>query len=458
MKAFRILALVLCVLLCAMALIACDGGDDPQPCETHNDADKDGICDVCSAEVDVPCTEHTDKNNDRFCDDCNELIPVAKYTVTVTVKDENGTPLSDISVVLRKENSNALSGMTNESGVVSGELVAGKYMLIVEGLPEYWYATGNYSTIQVNATSTAFEVTAVDNTPNGTTEKPFPAEDAESGETAVSQMPAGATYWYTTKGESRYLVIENSNIKVSYEGTEYLPDVGGTVRVLLSTSDVNENTMFAVINTADSVNTVTIGFEALPGTLGNPYVATLGVEQTATVKAGYSVYYTVTADKSGWLVLSSLSDTNNIMLFNTTASTVSNATNGAKTAMLYVNQGDVIRVTVSTLLEAPSDETLPLPQDEIAFTLSVCTGSESNPILFWDSCEISLASGETLHFRYMGEAGSLMVRTRDGSFYYLGATEAVSIVSGVQIEAGTAFYITNAGTRCEISVAVYPEE
>jgi hypothetical protein len=107
-------------------------------------------------------------------------------------------------------------------------------------------------------------------------------------------------------------------------------------------------------------------------------------------------------------------------------------------------------------MEAPAEGSQTV--DTVRFTAYICTGSASDPILFWDGCDMPLEAGATLHFMYMGEEGNLMIRTRDGSFYWNDGSEAVSIVNGILTPANTAFSVTNAGGKCEISFAVYPEE
>lgn len=62
-------------------------------CYTHTDADGDGICDVCGAEVPL-CPEHKDENNDGFCDLCGAHMPTPPGPVnpcaTHTDKDMDG--------------------------------------------------------------------------------------------------------------------------------------------------------------------------------------------------------------------------------------------------------------------------------------------------------------------------------------------------------------------------------
>ena len=63
MKKVLILILAMVLSFSVFALAACQ-----TPCETHVDANHDGICDVC-ATGDLAVT-HTDSNHDGKCDVC----------------------------------------------------------------------------------------------------------------------------------------------------------------------------------------------------------------------------------------------------------------------------------------------------------------------------------------------------------------------------------------------------
>ncbi|MBR3680657.1 MAG: hypothetical protein IKL79_01480 [Clostridia bacterium] len=70
MKKILILLLAVCL---AFALASCKKACD------HVDADADGACDSCGAEVPVPCT-HADENYDGACDSCNTAMEVKVMT------------------------------------------------------------------------------------------------------------------------------------------------------------------------------------------------------------------------------------------------------------------------------------------------------------------------------------------------------------------------------------------
>ena len=209
MKAYKIIALVLCVVLCAAVLAACndqpEAPENPTPCEKHTDTDKNGVCDVCEATVPVeptPCQTHTDKNNDKICDVCKKKIPVPKIDYTFTLTDESGAPMKGVEIILNQDGEEAAVGTTDEAGQLKGALEAGSYQLVIDGLPEYWYSTDNYSTVVLSADNNSFTLVAIDNSPNGSVEKPFPAENAETGVAASVTFAQGDSFYFATKGAS----------------------------------------------------------------------------------------------------------------------------------------------------------------------------------------------------------------------------------------------------------------
>ena len=65
------LMLVLCMICSLFAFVGCD-----DECTQHVDADGDGLCDNCGAEMPKePCAEHVDANNDGKCDVCGADMP-----------------------------------------------------------------------------------------------------------------------------------------------------------------------------------------------------------------------------------------------------------------------------------------------------------------------------------------------------------------------------------------------
>ena len=83
MKTSRLIALILSLVLAisvCFALASC-GGNDPEPCTSHTDANGDGVCDTegCNETVTPTpptCTEHTDSDGNGICDTegCGETV------------------------------------------------------------------------------------------------------------------------------------------------------------------------------------------------------------------------------------------------------------------------------------------------------------------------------------------------------------------------------------------------
>ena len=80
----KIIVLVLSLVLCmsvTFMFASCSminkilGKDDPADTCEHVDADEDGLCDECGAEIPADDTcEHRDANDDNLCDKCGEAF------------------------------------------------------------------------------------------------------------------------------------------------------------------------------------------------------------------------------------------------------------------------------------------------------------------------------------------------------------------------------------------------
>lgn len=68
----KIFALIMAILCLSTVFVSCN--DAETPCTSHVDENKDGKCDVCSAEVKAECTEHVDADNDGKCDVCGAEV------------------------------------------------------------------------------------------------------------------------------------------------------------------------------------------------------------------------------------------------------------------------------------------------------------------------------------------------------------------------------------------------
>lgn len=89
----KILALIISILCLSVLLVACD-----EPCETHVDENKDGVCDKCEAtvetetetetETEIICDEHKDEDADKTCDACGKAVVIVTEYVTQATETE----------------------------------------------------------------------------------------------------------------------------------------------------------------------------------------------------------------------------------------------------------------------------------------------------------------------------------------------------------------------------------
>lgn len=400
MNKMAVALLAFCMLLTAMLFMVSCKPNEPtnEPCKTHADANEDGKCDVCGAEVEVEtCDDHIDTDGDNLCEICGAIC-VLPLDCTFVLKDEDGRAMASVSLTLRGENDMTVEAVTDAQGTIAQAIVPGKYTVNFEGLAEGWYVEGNASVIEIAEGAVSFDFVAIDNNPDGSEEKPYYVGD----ESVSLTFGAGMTYNYFTRGtSSRYLVIENANAKVSYDGKDYLPE-NGVIKILVTgAADTNSTMPFTVTNTAEGENTIAIRFESIPGTQDNPFVAELGQSLTANVPAESAIYYSFTAQKDGYLVLTSETVTNNIMMYNLTSYVVTGYTDGGKSVCILVAAGDVVSITVST----KGSESVNLVQ----FKLELYSGAAEDPIPVFGSNSIRLAANGSVALVYHGEGNTMSV-------------------------------------------------
>lgn len=440
----KLLSIILCglMLACVLAFSACNG--EETPCTTHVDDDGDLICDSCQA--DLTPHQHVDVNNDLVCDSCREALEEEKIAVSIFIKGEDNAGVSGVTVTLTDSNDEKTTLTTDTYGLASASLVAGNYYVEIENLPQYWYIDGNYVTIAVSKTQSAFEFVAIDNSPDGSVEKPFPAEDAETGESASVTFPAKQTYTFITKSVvKRYLVINNANAYATYNGTDYYPE-DGVIRVPVSATNSNTVTQIHITNTLDSENTISLTFEAMEGTVENPINITYSYIHKSTIVKGEQVYYKATATQTGYIVVNCETEFNNVSISNLTTYDVSEATRGGKATYIYARTGDEISVCVELMPEAEDDTPI-----EVGIMVQERLGTDFNMIALYESETFTIKAGETLYFA-TGELVSLQIATQ-GSFL-LNGTDATTL------EGIDNFYVTNQGNSdAEITFVIeFPEE
>lgn len=345
-----------------LSLVSCDKCKDG-----HIDEDVDFICDECGEPM--PCY-HADEDGDFLCDKCGEFYeaPVVYADFTVTVKSEDGAPVSGVkAIVTDSEGAEVLSATTGSDGKVSGNAPTGEYYISFEIESDgYVYVPNGF--IDIKKDGNDFVYVTVDNTPDGSAEKPF----FISEDTATYTIPAGATFTFTIKGTERTLVIENANVTLNYNGATVTPDDGKIeVRVSGSTDPNSPPTAFTLTNTASADNEVTLSFVSDPGTRENPIEIALGTEYTTPVITNESIiYYTLNAAAAGSITISSATEGNVLKLTNLTKSQVTDYTDGtagASVTVSGVDAGDVILVEVSIKSTViPEDPNAPTEDELVA--------------------------------------------------------------------------------------------
>ena len=416
-KKFLSVWLATCLLLGALfAMSACGKSDETD--ESDSESQTEAIC-----------VDHIDTDGDNKCEICGVTV-VEPVDYTINLKDEKGNAVVGVLISLLQEQETVVTSTTDDDGKISGEIVPGEYKVVMEGFADGWYSASNGAIIEITEEECTFDFVAIDNNPDGSEEKPFYLGDESIGKT----FAAGATYNYFSRGvSSRYLVIENANAKVTYNGTEYLPE-NGVIRVSIAgTTDTNSTTPFTVTNTANTENMITVAFESLPGTQANPFEAKLDIPQTVTLPDEDGVvYYTWTATGNGIFMLHCESEGSNIMMYNTTSYVVTGYTDGGHSLYLSVSEGDVVSITVGRKATA----------SQLTFRFSLHSGSAEDPIPVYENASVRLESGEIKSFVYHGSDKTLTLPSQKVTWSVNGVA-VPSSESGKTVSEGDVITVTN---------------
>ncbi len=343
MKQNRIVytTLLLGALLLGMSLASCR--QDPAVCTTHTDANTDMVCDVCGQAMPTDDTGASDTAEVTETD----TEAAVEVSVTLTVKDQEGTAMAGAVLdLLREGESSAAATVTaDENGTATVTLTEGTYTVRYQSLPQY--VLGYSATVVVESGMEAVLLEVTNNTPNGSTERPFVISD----ESITVNVPAGEAYCFTLfGGTGRTLIVENAHAEVTYNGTVYPPDENGRIEVRMATASASEHIIFTLKNTADAAEDMTASLYSDPGTMENPFVAKAGEDIVCEVPKDASVYYTFTATFTGTLQLHTEDVINNISMTNLNTSKTTNFSNGStEPQVIGVNEGDVVSIIVSTV-------------------------------------------------------------------------------------------------------------
>ncbi len=339
---------ILCLLLVlslALSLASCN------ECKAHVDADDDYLCDSCGEKY----------------DDGDEAPEIELNSVTVTVKLDNGQPISGVKFTLTRGETD-LSATSGADGTARFELEAGIYQVSYDHdtLPEYCFpdTTG----FKVEEGTTDITLTVMDNKPDGSAEKPFFLSERQN---EITLAPGQEIHYSIRVATIRYINVYNSAAVISYNGESY-EAVDGVAALVIQPEDSDvRNTVFSVKNSSDSEIVTTLEITAPLGSMENPIELTDG-GATVTVNCDTTVYYSFTATAGETLTLTSNTDRNNIYVRRVLEDDVpvDTYTDGAISVSTQVAAGDVITIGVSALV--PTDKHENKDYDvEITFNISI---------------------------------------------------------------------------------------
>ena len=347
------------------------------------------------------CDGHVDKNDDGKCDNCEEAYEdgdeeeeLVKEQCTFTVVDSDGNTVSGAKFTLTL-GSVTESLTSGAGGVATAELYAGKYTVEFDydSIPSGFLP--DTSSVEVSAESKSFELILMNNNPNGTAERPyFITED----ETPLDLAANGEIHYVLRGGAGKTLVIENSGVSVTYNGTSYSP-VDGVISIPIE-STIGSMNSFSVKNTESDDNSIVIKLVSPLGSMDNPIAMTEN-SVTANAPVDGSVCYKWTASSAGVLVLTSSNERNNITLTNSTTNAVSTQTDGSAGEYMIVAAGDEVIISVSAKAKSGDSSAFV----DIEFVLACYAGTREEPIpVIKNFVDLSLSAGATLVFSMPGAA------------------------------------------------------
>ena len=339
MKLVRIL-LILALAVSLLAVTACDKNP---PADTTEDT---------TAAVEEATTEApTD-------------APAAKVEITLTVKDQDGNAMPEavLTILPASEEGESATLTADNEGTVTVTLPEGEYTVRFDVLPEYVLGIDTKITVKAGMEPVALEV--IDNTPNGSEERPFVINE----DSLTVTVPAGETYHFTLfGGYNRTLHVTDAGAEILFRDQTYAPDENGSIAVRIVTDSPRDHAYVALTNKSGDTREITLTLVSDPGAMDNPIVIeTLGEAVTANVPQDGMVYYRWTATAAGKLTVTSADPINNISLNNLANSKVTDFTNGAESVTLEVAEGDTITIVVSVIGGDKQAETNP-----VTFTLTL---------------------------------------------------------------------------------------
>ena len=378
--------------LTVLLMTACTGG---------NSNDTTGV--GTSASTEAPTENVPEASTDA---------PVVKLDYTITVKDQDGEAVEGVQLQLTSGATGLDVVTTNAEGVARAQAPAGEYSVRFVSLPDGFQSNVSALPITLGEDSTAFDFAVQDIVPNGLEDRPFPIIEDE---TAVT-VPAGTTYNYmiVRGAKDRILIIESKDVEVIYNKIAYTAGEDGRLELPLNAENARESVYFALKNKTDAECSLTVKLESVEGSMDNPFVAELDKEYTANVPKGETVYYSVTVNVDGILMVSSASELNNIMMQN--ESVVSSYTNGGACEYIAVKAGDTVEIKVASSNTSSATSA-------VSFSLKAFAGNDDDPVILGKaSVGFGISAGLSYTFAYAGEGDTLKVESGKVSVAYNGTT------------------------------------
>ena len=319
---------------------------------------------ACDKDTPSDTTEDTTVTGEEATTETPTEAPAAKVEVTMTVKDQDGNPMAEavVTILPTAEEGESATLTADNEGKITVTLTEGDYTVRFDVLPEYVLGIDTALTVVAGMEPVVLEV--IDNTPNGSVDRPFVIPD----DTATVKIPAGETYHFTLFGaNNRTLTMNDPAAEVFYNDSTYKPDAEGKIAIRMKTESARDHSFFAVTNTSAEEREMTVVILSDPGAMDNPIVIeTLGEAVTANVPRDGMVYYRWAAPAAGTLTVTSADTINNISLNNLATSKVTDFSNGAESVSLEVAEGDIITIVVSVIGGDKQAETNP-----VTFTLTL---------------------------------------------------------------------------------------
>ncbi|MBE6618861.1 MAG: hypothetical protein E7626_03630 [Ruminococcaceae bacterium] len=376
----------LCAILLAVLTVLASCNTQEEPCTSHTDEDKNGICDVCSEELgDKSCTSHVDSDSNGKCDVCeaDTLPPEVKMNCTITVVDQDGALISGAVITLYKGYDSVLSATSDENGVIAAELSAGNYTFNFDFLPD-GYLPISTGAISFDKGAESVELLVQNVTPDGSEERPFIVPlDAPS-----ITLESNAAYYFSLGTGTKVLKVNTDDVEIVYDGNTYS---GKNAEIKLSPKSNFTPSVAKFINKSNTEKTFELVFESVLGSPERPIEAALETIYTASVEKEQTVYYRWIATKSGMISVTSYSENGTIMLYNKTTYEVSPYTDGKVCEYVWVNAGDELSVAVaSTSSSSVSD---------VEFRLLIADANADSPIILLDSAvTVTIPAGKEYSF------------------------------------------------------------